>query len=232
MNNKINNQKGNILFLILIAVALFAALSYAVTRSGRNSDTISDKKAEILANEVLQFLTEVGNAVNKVMLINGCKDTQLNFYNEVYTDTSGTILTPANHNPNSPPDKRCHIFDPAGGGVVAREFQGLGIPNQVWGGKKAGHGMAIVNKVSKIGEPTEYDILYSFSFVRKEVCRALHKKAGLEYTNFSTDFTNHVRYDGVFAGVTNNLTESYMYFCKNNTQNENAAYLYYVLLPR
>lgn len=107
------SSAGNVLFLILIAVALFAALSYAVinaTRSG--SSNISSEKAISGAAALVQHLATIRQAIDRMKLTNGCQPNQFNF-------TSYYALT---NNSNSPPDKSCHLYDVAGGGVSPVTF--------------------------------------------------------------------------------------------------------------
>ncbi len=107
---KMHCQRGNILFLILLAVVLFAALSYAVTSSTRGGGKdVGDEKAQSIASALLQYASLAEQTVSRLKLTNGCSDTQLSFEN-------GTVTGYANA--NAPADKRCHVFDPAGGGMA------------------------------------------------------------------------------------------------------------------
>lgn len=114
----IPTEKGNALFLILIAVALFAALSYAVTKSSRSGKTdISQDKANIVASAVLGYGAGIKNAVTRVKISNSCTDEQLNFYTPLhwYDYT----------NPSAPSSKKCNIFDSAGGNTVYQKPEAL-----------------------------------------------------------------------------------------------------------
>jgi hypothetical protein len=68
-NKKINSgESGNALFLILIAVALFAALSYAITQSGRGGGTASSQTALITAGQVTEEPADVRAAVTRMVV--------------------------------------------------------------------------------------------------------------------------------------------------------------------
>ena len=110
-----NAQRGNILFLILLAVVLFAALSYAVMNQREGSKNASTESQQAIAAQIIQFGTLLENTVNRLKISNGCSDTQISFANTVFSGLggTGTNLT----NTNAPSDGRCNVFDPAGGGM-------------------------------------------------------------------------------------------------------------------
>lgn len=118
-------QKGNVLFLILIAVALFAALAYAVTQSSRSSgDGVTRDKAKLAASTIIQYATGVEQAVSRLKLINRCTDTQISFENTVVLTYENTL---------APDDGRCDVFGPNGGAVPWQEPpKGVTTNNNPW----------------------------------------------------------------------------------------------------
>ncbi|PZP57490.1 MAG: hypothetical protein DI586_00195 [Micavibrio aeruginosavorus] len=111
-----NAEKGNVLFLILIAVALFAALSYAVTQSSRSGGTsATSEKADLAAAQFSQYGAQIAMAIMRLKVSNGCSETQISFENPImsHPDYWG-----GSANTTAPSDGRCNVFGPNGGGVV------------------------------------------------------------------------------------------------------------------
>ncbi len=67
-NNK-RSESGNVLFLILIAVALFAALSYVVTQSTRSGGGSTEREKNILSSaQMTQYPTQLRTAIIRQVL--------------------------------------------------------------------------------------------------------------------------------------------------------------------
>ena len=66
-NYKNMKQRGNVLFLILIAVALFAALSYAVTQSSNPAgNNASKEQADLIAAQIVQSAAGIKFAYDRL----------------------------------------------------------------------------------------------------------------------------------------------------------------------
>ena len=100
-------QSGNVLFLILIAVALFAALSYAVTSSTRSGGGSADsEKRNVDAAALIQYPVSVQTAVQRQMLSNNVSASSLYFD----PPTAFGSMTAA--------QLARQVFHPSGGGAI------------------------------------------------------------------------------------------------------------------
>lgn len=113
MSSSPSSSSGNVLFLILIAVALFAALSYAVTSSTRSGGGDASKEKVILAvNQFEQFKSSVNTSYLRLKM-NGCSIESINVLNAL---TSGMLLVP--YSSSGVLGNSCDLYSTNGGGVV------------------------------------------------------------------------------------------------------------------
>lgn len=164
------SQNGNVLFYILIAVALLAALSFAISQGGRgNINTIGEERARLLAAEIIEYSSNIKNAVTQLKL-RGCADNELSFENN---------FAGGYENTNAPGDNSCNIFNPAGGGIVYREtdesvldtsFSADGFYQQ----KVFLGGFRVVDQGSD-----ETELLLYMPFITDQICSALNEELGI-----------------------------------------------------
>lgn len=203
------NQSGNVLFIILIAVALFAALSYTIAQSGRGgTSALSREQAALQATEIIQYGNTIAQAVSQIRL-RGYLDTEISFEN---SDESGYV------NANCM-DDACEVFNVAGGGMTYIE------PNENW--------LVDISSLSKTGAYGEVyfmanadidtvgtdcddaaergckDLLLLIPYIRKEICDQINAKLSIDdyasknINNF--DYADSDKFTGSY-GATNNAS--------------------------
>ena len=104
-----DNERGNALIYVLIAIALFAALSFTLSRQTDTGEAgqISDQKAEILATQIISYAAQAKSAVDQ-MIFTGARIDDLDF------------IDPSNVGFNTGTQKAIsnRVFHPEGGGLV------------------------------------------------------------------------------------------------------------------
>jgi hypothetical protein len=165
-----HTQNGNVLFLILIAVALFAALSYAVTTSTRGGGN-ADK--EIEGTDIATYSQKVAfirSSIQRMMIIQGLtidevKLCDVNVFCRTIPSIPAFALCTSGEN--------C-LFAPEGGGVdplIMRDNNGV-YAEVARGATIDGHGTKNILLTGLIGyEPMELS-----------TCQEIQKSFGLPQT--------------------------------------------------
>ncbi|QGP81504.1 hypothetical protein [Sphingobium sp. CAP-1] len=156
-----HRQSGNVLFLILIAVALFAALAYSVTRSSSGGKSVSSEQAKTEVSALMQSLSLVEIAIQKARVINSCGETEISF--------NGFPL----HNYDSRDD--CEIFNLAAGGINL-----FNVNNKLQ--KPAAQCLntdIVFNAFFDIDKTGKADIILQINCVTDSVCLAFNEMNGI-----------------------------------------------------
>lgn len=173
------DSNGNALFLILIAVALFAALSYAVTNSGRGGGGIDRETAALHAAEIMNYTAMLSQTVQRMKLINGTPDNELDFDSSQRLRKNGAAYP---HNNTVCATTDCEIFSPDGGGMTYQDFSRISaeaVPayQDTW----EGLGHWTVNIINFEGQGSALpDLAFRLSNMDPEICAEINRQMGVE----------------------------------------------------
>lgn len=174
--------RGNVLFLILLAIALFGALTYAVTSSMRGGKTDGTESAYGMANDILSYAGMVENEASRLIIENDLDPLQVDFYNVLSHYTAGgTFGAVKGRNPNCTAlSVPCAVFSDAGGAIQPRDFQKASYMKLfvTSGHPSPGEAQFFNHYITNVGTPASDVVMYVHD-LKKEVCDAINDQLKL-----------------------------------------------------
>ncbi len=190
------SQAGNVIFYILIAVTLLAALSFAVSQSGRGSvSQLSEEKARLYATEIIEFGNTMASGVAQLRL----RGVALS---DVCFDHARWGASDYNHAGCT--DNTHRLFHPDGAGLVwaqapAEAMDSAATPDDLW------HIYAD-NEIKNIGTTTGNasgaDLIVLVDELSLSVCRQINDMLGLSASGATPPVDTlygTTRYTGTFS---------------------------------
>lgn len=203
---KRRSQSGNILFLILLAIVLFVALNYAVMSQREGSKNASGESAAAKAAAIIQHATLVQNTINRLMLVNGCKDSEISFEQSSETGYINPNMTTA----------RCKVFDPAGGGVSWINVDSGWVTDPAAKWAYSGY-FQVVGFGTSDASATSSELTAYIPYLNRDVCIAINKSLGL--TSDPVNYWDQIA--GYTAAPSNYFKGTYYYHSVNGPAGNN-----------
>lgn len=198
--NQMNAERGNVLFLILIAVVLFAALSYAVTQSSRTGGGDAGRETNLISSaEISQYPAAVKTAIVR-MIINGTTYEQLKFNPPSAFSGLGANLSQG-------------VFHPSGGASVFQNAQPDAMVSGTPGVWYFNPNFEVENiGTTSAGSPDGNEFIAFLPGLKKAICSRINEELGLPYGS-SIPVTNitlvslQVNYDDTASDTIPNETK-------------------------
>lgn len=170
-----SGQRGNILFLILLAVVLFAALSYAVTSSTQGGGRNASKES---IQSQIALLQNNGQAMRTALM----RMTTVGGYQPWQIDYSKSNFSSSNANATCT-STSCQLHHPDGGGM-----SGLVLPVEMRGDPSlcaypaAQSGSYTFRNVSVkgIGLDDRRDLMLNYGGIHKTLCMSINDQYGVK----------------------------------------------------
>jgi hypothetical protein len=185
-----SSNAGSAFFIILIAIAMFAGLSFAIIQGGRQSaGDLTAEQAKLAAQEVINYGDVIQKAVQTLRL-RGCSLEEISFEdpNQNSKQKGGSIFI--HGNPNSPGDKSCHVFEPNGGKVQSKLLEsGYIDPDLVTSSTDMDSRSFIVTMIRVQGAGNEQwddagtDLVLNVGRLTPQVCMAINTILGIANQN-------------------------------------------------
>ncbi len=195
-----SGEQGNVFMFILLGVALFGALAFFISRGLRSENTtaMSERQAELLAVDVLDYGQKLARGVNRLRQ-KGVSENDIDFDNPDVTGYDHTPAQPATHN----------VFTPSGGGVPWK----MPAPKTNDGSAWAFTGASCIADMGtgatgcgSDGDPNEELIAY-LPNISAAVCRSIDQKLGIgAIPSDSGGGASPVKFQGVYTDGTEIIT--------------------------
>ncbi|MGH1397942.1 MAG: hypothetical protein ACRBCT_01880 [Alphaproteobacteria bacterium] len=199
------NESGNVLFLILIAVALFAALSYAVTSSTRSGGGDANDETNLVNTAAItQYPTGIRTSLIRMQVSKGIDPTDMEFnppsdFGNCSTSGTDCVFHPSGGNAT---------YAPAIADVMANGAQGTWTFNGDF---------EIVNVgLTSSGAATGNEIIAFLPGIKQAVCSRINTELGISGipdtgtdvsgTDDTTEGYNRILDNGISFATTNDIT--------------------------
>lgn len=191
----IGNQKGNVFVYILIAVGLFAALMFAISKSASQNEAVgelADGESKIVAGEIIAYAASATNALSQ-MQQTGATISMIDFMlpSDADFDDAPTIYK---------------LFHPDGGGLNYKHLPAKASADDKTG-LAAGYYIGRFNNVEWT-PTTAHDVVFTAYEIKKDVCTELNRKvAGTTTipTIVGDSLQNLFVYDDLHTGINSNF---------------------------
>ena len=211
-----NRASGNILMYVLIAVVLFGALSFVLTRQLDDESpvgSVAEGKARLRGEELINYATSMRTAIEQMRVMQNVLPTELSFLKP--TDTG--YATPPNNG---------KVYHPAGGGLnVFNATDETFEPGSAKRGWVAQQGTNVQWTSSSAS-----DVIFTFLDVATDACKAINYRLYKDDTiptttiNASVMLINGGGDDGDFTLASCPSCNQRVSFCVKDSAGANVFY--------